>query len=696
MPTERRPTAGEYRPDMMHPLPKAAASLRAAVALVAAVLCAISPALAQEGTAIALGEPAPRGATLHQAASRGDLVQLRARLAEGADVNQTDAGGLTALTRAVTSNQSESVRVLLEAGADPNIPVNNGQYLLNVIAGIDFSPEQTIARQIEDALAKRGLTPNVEVAAFSAAIQSNRASLEYWLAKGVDLLARNPQGQSMGALSRQFGFMPATGQRPVWDLLLGAFAERAVADPSQPTLAADKVTPLMAHAYLGEVGRVSSAMGTGLKPADTDVCGWNALHWAAAGSTLTDQMARLLIEGGVDVNALTGQNTTALAIAIGVGNVEGIKTLLALGASLVDPDYSDTHAGPIALAAWRGDIQSLAMLLDAAERAHAENRLTDTARKAELNAAGTLAVLGAQLDALRTLVKEGADPNAENERIGWLNTAIRTGKLHVVEEVLAAGATIAYADAQGKSPFDRAIEQNHAAIFGALLARAKASDALAKPVPGHPHTLGEAALVTASGSGASRLPMVRDLLDAGVHPDAVRSGELTALMAASGAGNADGASLLLERGASVSKTTVDGTSSALGYASTTGRGDRVMPLLLSRGADPNGVGAFGNSPLRNAVRANNPRSVRLLIEARASIADPTSPEDLLHDAIDALADEVVPELLRAGLRVAPLKHQSADPPATRTHLDFAKDHAARYEGTNPRANKIVELLQEKQ
>lgn len=64
--------------------------------------------------------------TLIEEAQRGNLEGVRQALANGANINQRDAGQDTALTWASYKGHAEVVRILLENGADPNIPNQGG------------------------------------------------------------------------------------------------------------------------------------------------------------------------------------------------------------------------------------------------------------------------------------------------------------------------------------------------------------------------------------------------------------------------------------------------------------------------------------------------------------------------------------------------------------------------------------------
>lgn len=67
-----------------------------------------------------------RMSALITAAESGDRKAVERLLASGADVNEQDAVGSSALFEAVSSEHVYIVEFLLAHGADPNLPENNG------------------------------------------------------------------------------------------------------------------------------------------------------------------------------------------------------------------------------------------------------------------------------------------------------------------------------------------------------------------------------------------------------------------------------------------------------------------------------------------------------------------------------------------------------------------------------------------
>jgi ankyrin repeat protein len=69
------------------------------------------------------------GATpLHVAAATGAIAEVRALLAAGVAVDAVDGQGRTALLLAVAEDRVGVARVLLEAGASPNVQAANRSY----------------------------------------------------------------------------------------------------------------------------------------------------------------------------------------------------------------------------------------------------------------------------------------------------------------------------------------------------------------------------------------------------------------------------------------------------------------------------------------------------------------------------------------------------------------------------------------
>ena len=72
--------------------------------------------------------------TLHGAASLGNISQLQGLLVTGADINATEADGMTPLMSAACNGQTEAVKILADKGADLELQDKNGYTALELAA----------------------------------------------------------------------------------------------------------------------------------------------------------------------------------------------------------------------------------------------------------------------------------------------------------------------------------------------------------------------------------------------------------------------------------------------------------------------------------------------------------------------------------------------------------------------------------
>jgi ankyrin repeat protein len=81
--------------------------------------------------------PRDRDVALIDAAGRGDLAEVRRRLAAGASVDAVDASGRTALIAAAYGQHNEVARALIDAGSDVNVQDSTKQsaYLIPTADG---------------------------------------------------------------------------------------------------------------------------------------------------------------------------------------------------------------------------------------------------------------------------------------------------------------------------------------------------------------------------------------------------------------------------------------------------------------------------------------------------------------------------------------------------------------------------------
>jgi len=264
--------------------------------------------------------------------------------------------------------------------------------------------------------------------------------------------------------------------------------------------------------------------------------------------------AEALIVAGVNVNSRDSHGRTPLHVAASADGPKDrlIRLLLSKGA---DPNARDDEgASPLDNAAWRGDVNRVALLLDS----------------------------GAEINAQES--KTGATP---------LNEAAFKGHIGVVELLLEHGADQNIRDNAGFSPVENTVREHHPDVMSIFLKRDRDSSLLT-------HLL-ERAVQSCQEDTAS------NLLDFGAPIDGHFASGSTALWDASLNGCAAIVSLLVSRGANVNERETDSLTTPLYAAAAFGR-QEVASTLLLWGADPNLVGKEGITPL-HAAESNGFRTI---------------------------------------------------------------------------------------
>lgn len=176
--------------------------------------------------AILFGAFGCRGnAAVFRAASDGELASMRSLLAAGANVNQREYEGETPLMYAAAAGRTEMVLFLLERGADINAVSNNGETAL-VRAGDTATVRALLAKGADmelgaplirasyagqldtvKVLLEKGANPNAELldghtALIAAAVQSgSKDVVEALIAAGADVKHKNKQGKTAEMLA---------------------------------------------------------------------------------------------------------------------------------------------------------------------------------------------------------------------------------------------------------------------------------------------------------------------------------------------------------------------------------------------------------------------------------------------------------------------------------------------------------------
>jgi ankyrin repeat protein len=307
-------------------------------------------ALAAVLTAAALSQTA--SASLATAAREADAEAVRQLIASGADVNEPEADGTSALLWAAYQQSPELVSLLLKSGADPNAGNHFG---VTPLLQASRYGDATMVKLLLDAGADlKAATRDGETPLMAAARAGGVDAVKLLLEHGADPNAAE-------ALWNQTALMWATaeGHLDVVDVLLGGGA-----DPN-------------AKARVTELSKRSTRT-------DFPSGGFTALMWAVRDGN--EPIVRRLLEGGADINATDGDGATAMVLAIVNDRFDLAAKLLDLGANpKIDDSLYEAVEMHDATTDWRAKDGTRL-------RADHPNRL-------------------AALDLIKLLLDAGADPN---------------------------------------------------------------------------------------------------------------------------------------------------------------------------------------------------------------------------------------------------------------------------------------------
>ena len=287
----------------------------------------------ESGQGVNPNEPDVR---LIDAVDHGDVETLRRLLREGADPNQSDAyGSPPPLWVAVAVESLEMVQILLEAGADPDVPGPDGSSPAMFAAEIQ-NPE--ILEVISAAGGTAATAPGDQVETmFNALKQRNPEAIRILLEAGVDPNSQVPATAYVDA--------DADGVRDLWLVpVLYEAVKREQPDTLQLLIDAGADPNATGYVYLlkGDLipeDNIAAAFGLAENPdIESGPFGDPPLH--AAVSAENPEMVEILLNAGANTEAVDRYEETALIEAIRRENVAVVALLIGAGANL---EVTDMH-----------------------------------------------------------------------------------------------------------------------------------------------------------------------------------------------------------------------------------------------------------------------------------------------------------------------------------------------------------------
>lgn len=617
--------------------------------------------------------------------------------------------GYTPLIGASRNGCADTVKLLLERGADPSLCTTDGCQPLTLAAlrgHVDIVKQlvnhsQPAKAKINDA-GDFGFTP------FHAACETSHVEIvEFLLAKGADislqaqngcnglhLAAMTGQVEVTKILLKQHGIevnaVNVEGQTPLLSatcnnhveivrLLLQKGADLSI--PPQDGRAAIQIAVFHEYKELAELlvshgadlnklyngftllqqavatkrtGTVALLLELGADVAErhTDPeagsAGYTILHMAAQAGHLA--ICQMLLSGGVDVLAAADDGTTAVYTATLHNQPQVVKLLVEHGAD-VEAANSDGWL-PVHVATKHGYFETLSVLfdtgidLDKPQKGEGWTLLQALVEMGNLEHVQFFVRHGARVDAPSTL---GVTP---------LHYACLNGHLDIVSYLLAQGADDALPNDQGFTPLHIAATCGFSAIVQALAEHGATVNVHAA------NDDGQTPLTSASTNG--HLNAVKTLLDNGADVGKTDAKMRTALHVAAWEGHSAVVKLLLDRGAAVDARDGQGMTALL-FASMDGFADTVK-VLLESGADAEASSDLGFSALVVAAQNGHAAVIKELLDGGAAIDAPSSADGMT--ALLAASSNGHADVIRL------LLDKGADATATTGDHDMGAAHVA--------------------
>lgn len=344
---------------------------------------------------------------LIEAAYEGDTVQVQTLIEEGADVNEKDMSGRTALMIAANRGHTYVVQLLLERGADASVRDNNGFSALQAAESRGF---QRIVSLLKKFSAEQG----------------------------------QPETESMrnGALSR------SSLHRAVDEGDFTTLKSLISSGADVNARSSDEWTPLMLATIKGHTMMVEALLKNGADSNARNRKGWTALMFAVSMSD-ADTM-RILLAGGANINARDKDGKTSLMQAANENNRESVKILLEEGADVNLEDHSGETA--LDIARRRGYTEVVELLRKSGAESNASRHAASDQSRGGLSSAGVNDMFGEgelerlkkELDGLMPETWPGAkslvpqQPEAPLELSTETESLVPTHLLEIGERLVAA------------------------------------------------------------------------------------------------------------------------------------------------------------------------------------------------------------------------------------------------------------------
>jgi len=402
----------------------------------------------------------PYSAELITASHLNDIKTVKDLLRKGYNPDSAYSTGLTALNYAIDNGNIGIVKLLLNAGANPNALYEGSSPLYYAIMSNNPQVVELLLRYKADL----NVEDNGSSLLYLAIVNASRQVIKVLL----DARA-NPDSVNSGNGLTPLMLACGKGKKEIVKLLLKAGANP---DPTDPT----RMTPLMLACRKGRIEIVKLLLSLHVEPDRSDMYGWTALSYTIENPIPEPEtlipIIKVLLDAGADPNVIH-DGSSILYYAIMSKNPEPVvKLLLEAGA---DPNVEDDESPPVLQYAI--EFRNLAII--------------------------------------RYLLIAGANPNAIGKQRGYTALTTRNISAEITKLLLEAGADPNLMDGDGNFPLSYAV-RNREILSAEFLLKAGAN-------PNDVNRNGDTPLSIAYNN-SGRYHMVELLLSAGADPNTEYNG----------------------------------------------------------------------------------------------------------------------------------------------------------------------------
>ena len=486
---------------------------------------------------------------------------LQALIHHGALIDAARKDGTNALLRACKTGQSETVRFLLETGADVNIAKPNGNSCLHE-AVYGHCSSETLHKIIQKGVNVNDVNNKSETALIVACYKAQAEPVKLLLENGV-----NPN------ISDDYDYtsLHAAVYGCCTNVTLQDIITHEVHLNDQNN---NGETAVMLACLYRQQDSVRVLLEAGSGPNIPNDNGDTCLH-AVVMRGCSKKIIQALIDHGADVNATSRKHETALLGACFMKNEHAINTLLNAGAdpNIADDTYGDTC---LHMAVVQGcSIEVVQTIIDHGADVNATNKEHKTALLIACVKKTKLAIINILLNA-------GSDLNIVDDTYGdtYLHMAIiHRCSVEVIQAIIDHGADLNATDKEHKTALLSACVSKHE---HAINIRLNAGSYLNIA----DNTFGDTCLHTAVREGCS-IEVVQVMIDHGADVNATNKAHETALLLACVKENEHAINVLLNAGTDPNIADDTDGDTCLHVAVIQRCSIEVVQAMIDHGADVN-------------------------------------------------------------------------------------------------------------